>query len=143
VCKEALPLAVRSNGKTYRLADFEKPKGDYLVMESLYADRGTSRVIHVLTPKGKEYTFSVGRRADQDLKYDDISVSRTHSEIKFEDGKWLLSDNKSKFGTLVLVKQKCPLLPKFPKSVQVGRTMFHLTLLKKGEKQNKSNDMFP
>lgn len=37
--------------------------------------------------------------------------------IKFKEGKFLLEDNNSKFGTLVLVKNKVEIKPGFNKAV--------------------------
>jgi pSer/pThr/pTyr-binding forkhead associated (FHA) protein len=38
-----------------------------------------------------------------DIRISDISVSRLHAFIKFQDDKFLLIDNNSKFGTLVQI----------------------------------------
>ena len=65
------------------------------------------------------------------MKYSDISMSRNHAVISFENGKWLLQDSDSKFGTLVLVKQRMPLLADCPKSVQIGRTLVKLSVVSK------------
>tara|TARA_B110000503_G_scaffold50444_1_gene81694 strand:- start:223 stop:393 length:171 start_codon:yes stop_codon:yes gene_type:complete len=46
-----------------------------------------------------------GRGHASDIRISDISVSRLHAYIKFEDGKYILTDNNSKFGTLVLLKK--------------------------------------
>ena len=40
----------------------------------------------------------------------------------------MLEDNTSKFGTLVLVKQRTPLLPLYNKAVQVGRTVINFSV---------------
>jgi hypothetical protein len=40
----------------------------------------------------------------------------------------MLEDNQSKFGTLVLIKQRTPLLPGFNKAVQVGRTVINFSV---------------
>ena len=40
----------------------------------------------------------------------------------------MLEDNQSKFGTLVLVKQRTPLLPGFKKAVQIGRTVINFSV---------------
>lgn len=40
----------------------------------------------------------------------------------------MLEDNQSKFGTLVLVKQRTPLLPGYNKAVQVGRTVINFSV---------------
>lgn len=45
----------------------------------------------------------IGRGNDNDLKLNDISVSRIHAFIKRDpkDGSFYIEDNNSKFGTLV------------------------------------------
>jgi len=35
ICQKAYPLVIRSFGKTYNLVDYERPEGDFLVLESL------------------------------------------------------------------------------------------------------------
>jgi pSer/pThr/pTyr-binding forkhead associated (FHA) protein len=49
--------------------------------------------------------IKVGRSVDSDVRVtDDISVSRSHAFIKKgPNGDYYLEDNKSKFGTLMLV----------------------------------------
>jgi hypothetical protein len=83
VCKESLPLQIKAQGKTYNLAEYKKPQGDYMILESLYSEKNSSRIIHVLTPQGSLCNFKVGRDGSQDLKCKDISMSRQHSTIKF------------------------------------------------------------
>ena len=48
--------------------------------------------------------FKLGRGHDSDIRVSDISVSRCHATIRYEKGKFLMEDNNSKFGTLVLLK---------------------------------------
>lgn len=43
----------------------------------------------------------LGRGHQCEIRIADISVSRTHSEIRLENGKFYVKDLKSKFGTLV------------------------------------------
>jgi len=35
ICKKAYPLMIKSNDKNFSLVDYERPKGNYLVLESL------------------------------------------------------------------------------------------------------------
>lgn len=70
----------------------------------------------------------MGRGHDSDLRINDISVSRLHAFVKYKEGKFLLEDNLSKFGTLVLVKKRTPLLPGFNKAVQIGRTVVNFSV---------------
>lgn len=74
-------------------------------------------MIHLIRPSDKKDSFKFGRGHESDLRINDISVSRCHAIIKFRDGKFYLEDNLSKFGTLVLVKNKTPLVPNFNKAV--------------------------
>jgi pSer/pThr/pTyr-binding forkhead associated (FHA) protein len=133
--------------KVYPLADYNVPSGDYMMLESLYHDKNTSRIIYVLEPKAQAHTFKLGRGHDADLRYNDISLSRVHALIKFKNGSWYLEDNDSKFGTLVLVKQRTPLLPDTKKSVQVGRTLINFKVQSKQEAKSSDsssfNAMFP
>ena len=62
------------------------------------------------------------------MRINDISVSRCHAVIKFKDNKFQLEDNLSKFGTLVLVKNKTALVPGFNKAVQIGRTVINFSV---------------
>ena len=98
-----------------------------MVLESLSQEKNNSRIIHIIKPGPSKTVFKLGRGHESDLRINDISVSRCHAKIKLENGKFLLEDNTSKFGTLVLVKQRTPLLPSYNKAVQVGRTVINFS----------------
>ena len=119
---------MKAQGRTYNLVKYDKPQGDYMVLESLSQEKNTSRIIHIIRPSSTKTVFKLVRGHESDLRINDISVSRCHTKIKFERGKFLLEDNQSKFGTLVLVKQRTPLLPGFNKAVQVGRTVINFSV---------------
>ena len=57
----------------------------------------------------KDQTLKIGRGHQCDLRISDISVSRVHSHLKFIDGKFLIFDNDSKFGTLILLNDNYPI----------------------------------
>jgi len=99
-----------------------------LVLESLSQEKNNSRIIYIIRPSAQKDVFKLGRGHESDLRINDISVSRCHAKIKLENGKFLLEDNQSKFGTLVLVKQRTPLLPNYNKAVQVGRTVINFSV---------------
>ena len=111
ICKTAYPLMIKSQGKKYNLVKYEKPTGDYMVLESLAQEKNTSRIIHIIKPTVNKNEFKLGRGHESDLRINDISVSRCHAKIKLVKGKFMLEDNTSKFGTLVLCKQRTPLIP--------------------------------
>lgn len=72
--------------------------------------------------------MSIGRKKDVDIKIsDDISVSRHHANLlyDFENKKFMVEDNKSKFGTLVLIKKNLLINP-FQRGIsfQIGGEIF-------------------
>ena len=75
----------------------------------------------------------MGRGHESQVRVNDISVSRTHAVLKFrkDDGIYL-SDNKSKFGTLILLRQTNQQLDKDKNYMfQVGRTVCSLRVVAK------------
>ena len=98
------------------------------MLESLSQEKNNSRIIYIIRPSAQKDVFKLGRGHESDLRINDISVSSCHAKIKLENGKFLLEDNQSKFGTLVLVKQRTPLLPNYNKAVQVGRTVINFSV---------------
>jgi len=117
ICKTAYPLMIKSNGKNFHLVNYDRPPTSYLVLESLNQEKNTSRIVHIVKPVSSNHVFKMGRGHESDLRINDISVSRLHAMIKYKDGKFLLEDNVSKFGTLVLINKRTPLLPGFNKAV--------------------------
>jgi len=128
ICKTAYPLMIKSNGKNFHLVDYERPTTSYLVLESLNQEKNTSRIVHIVKPSLGKDVFKMGRGHESDLRINDISVSRLHAMIKFKDGRFLLEDNVSKFGTLVLVSRRTPLYAGFNKAVQIGRTVINFSV---------------
>jgi hypothetical protein len=119
---------VKHGDLIYTTVDYDKPDGNYLILESLEQEKNDSRIIHVIKPSDIKETFKLGRGHEADLRINDISVSRCHAFIKFKKDKFLLEDNMSKFGTLVLVREKTPILPNFNKAMQIGRTVVNFSI---------------
>lgn len=69
--------------------------------------------------------MAVGRAQNVEVRITDISVSRVHSFFTFDpaDGSVKLTDNYSKFGTLILVDR--PLRIEYAENfyIQVGRSL--------------------
>lgn len=93
----------------------------YLIIESIAKDKKNGYYLHVLKMK-KEDNFKLGRGHQCDVRIGDISVSRFHALIKYENDKFLVVDNNSKFGTLVLMNEQFPISEE-KIAVQVGRTV--------------------
>ena len=78
------------------------------MLEILGKEKGSVRGVHIITPCIRNYA-QLGRGHETDLRITDISVSRWHSVIKFENQHFILEDTNSKFGTLVLTKAPIPI----------------------------------
>lgn len=114
----------------------ERPeKGSFLQLETFCKDKNFARVVHVLLPDPSKLAFKLGRGHEADVKISDISVSRVHAQISMTPKGFLLDDNSSKFGTLVL-------LPSVPQeiditnglAIQISRTILTFSV--------KQNDAF-
>lgn len=93
ICKKPYPLMIKKGAYKYKLVEYEKQTGDYMVLESLNQEKNTSRIIHIIRPTPQKDVFKLGRGHESDLRINDISVSRCHAKIKLENGKFMLEDN--------------------------------------------------
>ena len=60
--------------------------GNFLWLESLTFEKNSSRMVHVIKPTaGGKTEFKLGRGHESDLRVSDISVSRCHAIIKYDD----------------------------------------------------------
>ena len=107
LCKYAYPYLFKTKDRVYKLVDIKTPEisHNYIVMESLALEKNSSRTIHVMAFTEEYSQFTMGRGHESQVRVNDISVSRTHALLKYrkDDGIYL-SDNKSKFGTLILMR---------------------------------------
>jgi hypothetical protein len=98
VCKGELPIRVETEtGRTIELLPIEKPKGNYIILEGACEKTKSVMMIQNVPNDG----IKLGRGHDCEIRITDISVSRNHALIKFQNGAFHIFDNKSKFGTLV------------------------------------------
>lgn len=83
--------------------------------------------IHVLSFLNKT-AVRLGRGHDADVRISDISVSRLHASIHYIDGEFVLEDNESKFGSLLLAREPVMIRPGQSAHLQVGRSVFSIDL---------------
>lgn len=95
------------------------------------------KVFHFISFSEKT-TINLGRRKDIDVRLsEDISVSRAHASIEYNplDKSFSIIDNKSKFGTLILIKKGLIVRPKYKGiSFQVGAEVFSFEALREAAK---------
>lgn len=74
-------------------------------MESVNAkEEKKERNLHLIF-SNEGAPLKVGRGHQCEMRVNDISVSRIHAEIRFENNKFYIKDLKSKFGTLVKFRE--------------------------------------
>lgn len=82
----------------------------------------------------------LGRRKDIDVRIsEDISISRAHACIEYlpEQKQFTICDNKSKFGTLLLIKKGLLVRPKYRNiSFQIGAEVYSFDAIRGSSKQN-------
>ena len=121
---------IEGKKQIFNLIDIEKPKGDYIIFESLNQVKENCNIksIHVISLN--DDIIKIGRGHESDVRINDISVSRIHALLKYDknNGKLLIRNLKSKFGTLILLKN--PFFIKEKKiDFQIGRTFIEAYLM--------------
>ena len=86
--------------------------------------------VNILIFKSKNI-ISIGRGNLNDVKISDISISRYHATITFKENTFILTDNNSKFGTLLKEKNLEVNLLQPELCIQVGRTLLVFQLILK------------
>lgn len=121
ICLEPLPRRIQFGNGVFELISIEKPSTPHLILEKLGEDKKSSSFVLIVPEQGQ--VIKIGRGHQCDFRVSDISVSRIHAHLKFEDGKFSVFDNDSKFGTLVLLNQNYSVRDD-KAAVQIGRTVF-------------------
>lgn len=137
-----LKIVVRfSVGKNvYDLIEITKPQNkNFIFLESLNQkkDNNNLKSIHVISFEDDQ-KITLGRGHESDVRINDISVSRLHAALYFNNGQIKVRDLKSKFGTLILVKKDLQLKNK-KINLQIGRTYIEGLVVPNKEISQKQN----
>lgn len=131
LCASRLPIFMNLNSTQVNLLETDAEKYDAMIVLE-YIDSGNVSGVHMITlTEGS--VANLGRGHDCDARVADISVSRFHANITYKNGEFILKDNKSKFGTLVQIKDMIEIQPCQNAVVQCGRTLLKIKLQKRGE----------
>ena len=141
------PYTFKIGGTIYKIIDLineitSQTQNNYILLESMPLDKNTSRNIHLLTVTPEQTEFKLGRGHESQVRINDISVSRCHAIIKCKNDGFYIEDNTSKFGTIVLLKDKLRLKAHHTMAVQVGRTVISFTIkYVQSEKEKLKNEV--
>ena len=103
LCKAKFPDYVKVNNKLFNIS-FYKPKfQEFIVFESMKADKNKNKYIYILSFDNRR-CINIGRSSECELSIPELSISRFHAIIHKNKGELFIEDNKSKFGTLILVQ---------------------------------------
>ena len=100
ICKERYPWNINFNGKIFELLIKANDSSPYIILESVIDN------VYFLIDFSSVSKIKIGRGQEVDLHIQDITISRKHLTIEFLNGKFLLKDCGSKFGTLVKTNKK-------------------------------------
>ena len=81
------------------------------------------RCLHLIFAK-EGTPIRIGRGHQCEIRLTDISVSRSHAQIIFEDNKFKIKDSKSKFGTLIKLDDDIIFKKNEVVKVQYGRSVY-------------------
>lgn len=122
ICLKPYPRRVSYGDKVHEFLAVQKPSQPYIVIEKVMPDINYSSNISIIALEDKQ-EVKIGRQHICDLRISDISVSRIHAFLRFNDRKFSLFDNDSKFGTLILLERDYPVRVE-KAAIQIGRTVF-------------------
>ena len=128
LCKTKFPDYVNINNKLYNIS-FYKPKfQEFAVFESIRADKNKNKYIHIVSLDNRK-CINIGRSSECEFSIPELSISRFHTLIHKRKGELYLEDNKSKFGTLILVQNNCLKMSDFiPLKLQIKNTYIKIKM---------------
>lgn len=103
-----MPFKIAYKNQIVDIVGVDKPEKNFIVLESLNND--DKKIFHIINTEElvnssnpNKSKIKIGRGQDSDVRVvDDISVSRNHAFIHRDaNGHYYLTDNNSKFGTLL------------------------------------------
>ena len=126
ICLSQWPKKIKYQNMIHELITLNRPTTPYMIIEKTSSDLNVPSTMNIIIPNGNEI-IKLGRGHQCDLRISDISVSRIHTHIKFENNNFLAFDNDSKFGTLILLNDMYPVRTD-KAAIQIGRTVFTFVL---------------
>ena len=143
LCKTHLPERFQYRKKCFTFQEFPEYEAPYIIFDILRKESKKTRGVHLLKLNYKQ-NITIGRGSGNDIRMNDISVSRNHAELKLTSSGLILEDKASKFGTLLYVKKNMPILEHMnPICLQVGRSIINCQVKCKWKFVNKLNENNP
>ena len=134
-----VPPSIVVQEQSVELLSIQNVEPPYITLESNCNDKNEYS-LHLISLNNKN-NVRLGRGHDSDIRISDISVSRCHAIIKYDEGEFVLEDNSSKFGTLVEIQELDINKENVSACIQVGRTLLVFSFVgQDSERQDSSNE---
>ena len=130
LCKTKFPDYINYNGRMLNLTFYRTKFEKFLIFESLQVDNNDKKFIHILS-FDLTNKITIGRANECDISFPEITVSRHHCFIHYDNKKnsLYLEDNCSRFGSLILIQNPVLLMVnKLPLNIQKSRTFIKIKL---------------
>ena len=128
LCKEKLPDYIKHNGKIYNITFYKPNFEQFIVLESMKANKDKIKYIHLISFDNKS-EICIGRSNICELSMNELTISRCHCIIHKRYGDLYLEDNNSKYGTLVLVQNNNMIINDLmPLKLQINQTYIKLKI---------------
>ena len=110
VCAHPYPEETEIKGKRKRLLNIDDDMSKNCIVLNVYStDVFEVRIVAVLQFTDKSSVFKFGRANNNDIVFQDISVSRLHAYLALHGSELIIYDNNSKFGTFALCADRIPM----------------------------------
>ena len=128
ICTAEFPQSFIFHKKVYPLITIEKPSYPFIIFEekSINKDKNVNGKSLFLIVPDDNNPIKIGRGPMTDMHVEDISVSRLHSFLIFENNKFKIFDNSSKFGTLIKLRNSFS-ITKSKQAIQIGRSVITMS----------------
>ncbi|UKJ89635.1 hypothetical protein MACJ_002887 [Theileria orientalis] len=129
LCGTVYPNKISIDNKEHDFVDIEQPQPPYLVLEP---ENMTDKGYFIVSLASNSAV--IGRGHDSDIRLTDISVSRVHSVLYFDNNHFIIQDRRSKFGTLINTNKdsgfKVQLSPSNPVLLKIGNGLLSISVKK-------------
>ena len=129
LCKAPYPFAVSFDGTIYEVISIPYPKKPFVVLER--AIQGSNSGAIYIIKFDKKQRIRIGRSSEVEWQLIDISISRVHAVLTYNNGELFLEDAGSKFGTLKQVNTSIHLQLGTNVAIQVDSTLCQFGVEKK------------
>ncbi|KAK2197431.1 bifunctional Forkhead-associated (FHA) domain/Zinc finger [Babesia duncani] len=125
LCKARFPCYIRYNDEVIQIVKFPQMMAPFVVLENCTPH--VVRGVHLLSLHNVK-DLKLGRGHESDVRIPDVSISRFHATLCYNDGIFYIVDHDSKFGTLVAMRRPRTICPGEPVILQVGRSVVEMVM---------------